>query len=832
MLRGLGAQSRGARLTKRPSNTVPVYQAMEDAHLKLGHTVAEAQADWNSLKAGKSSKEELHKAAGARLLELQASLRNRVQRNSTFWGAPVSRMVQGGELSYDPVTGWPLGVAPPPRPPSPAAVMMTLPEQPVELSEPAIVNSQSTKRKTPAQDEAKAKIGELEAEINVTHGLLSRPLCVDRSRFLEKLQKLREEKKAWKQKLQRMQESAVRSKKQRTKIRKTLSLLAETNSDVAAPRDGPGQPPLEERMPELVSTLLSMAKACGAADPRRATEIVSVPKTLDETVAYLEKQGFKVSRSGTYLRFVPRNHITIEGRRHCKCLPIKLCRAQNNERRKNPDSDFAYDSAQTVRELVSYLGPDYVFFYSPDDKCRVALGITAATKQAPMLMHLEYKVKLPDHDHPVGPRHKLIPSVIAVCIVKPGMVGDPGAVSYSGPTFISIRSGKHDTSNAITHHEDELHMMDHPICTPYSKNPDGTYKPVIVKQSDSGPDEAARNPQTLAANIALFKKTSAECLIHYSFAGGRSAYGFCERRMAPLSADMAGLVLSHETYGSHLSKSGKTKDKELELRNFMAAQETLAAIWANTCINNHPTVTRAVAPAEKPPLPPVDLSWVSRHVRQSKYLTIIIRCLDPACCPPCKSPIRELLGAGFLPYSRQVCVGLRAAEPESGTDRPQWASLSLRLAFPSLAPRDSLRFPEVPFDLYCPSTRQKLEERICTHPGCGVYHPSKRAVYLHRIAVHGRRRGGGRRRVLLPAAAVQDDIDIQDAASSQYELDAQSEGSTDYDIRSTPDPSEDEEFRAGLDALLEDDAPIQVIENVEAWLMSPWEIQEEPHSST
>ena len=81
--------------------------------------------------------------------------------------------------------------------------------------------------------------------------------------------------------------------------------------------------------------------------------------------------------------------------------------------------------------------------------------------------------------------------------------------------------------------------------------------------------------------------------------------------------------------------------------------------------------------------------------------------------------------------------------------------------------------------------------------------------------------------MLLPAAAVQDDIDIQDAASSQYELDAQSEGSTDYDIRSTPDPSEDEEFRAGLDALLEDDAPIPVIQNVEAWLMSPWGIQEE-----
>lgn len=43
----------------------------------------------------------------------------------------------------------------------------------------------------------------------------------------------------------------------------------------------------------------------------------------------------------------------------------------------------------------------------------VPLGKTAAKLQAPILMHMEYKVQLPDHDWVVASKHKLIPSVYA-----------------------------------------------------------------------------------------------------------------------------------------------------------------------------------------------------------------------------------------------------------------------------------------------------------------------------------------------------------------------------------------------------------------------------------
>lgn len=45
--------------------------------------------------------------------------------------------------------------------------------------------------------------------------------------------------------------------------------------------------------------------------------------------------------------------------------------------------------------------------------------------------------------------------------------------------------------------------------------------------------------------------------------------------MAPLSRDLAGLILPHDYYGSHLDNQGKTTDQELEKLNFGKAGRTL-----------------------------------------------------------------------------------------------------------------------------------------------------------------------------------------------------------------------------------------------------------------
>ena len=58
------------------------------------------------------------------------------------------------------------------------------------------------------------------------------------------------------------------------------------------------------------------------------------------------------------------------------------------------------------------MGPAEVNFHSMDEKTKVPISITAAKKQIPLPMHMEYQNILPDHYFVVGCKHKLITSVI------------------------------------------------------------------------------------------------------------------------------------------------------------------------------------------------------------------------------------------------------------------------------------------------------------------------------------------------------------------------------------------------------------------------------------
>ena len=47
-------------------------------------------------------------------------------------------------------------------------------------------------------------------------------------------------------------------------------------------------------------------------------------------------------------------------------------------------------------------GPDSVLVLSIDDKAKIPIGMGAATKQTPMVMHVTYEIRLPDHDFVVA----------------------------------------------------------------------------------------------------------------------------------------------------------------------------------------------------------------------------------------------------------------------------------------------------------------------------------------------------------------------------------------------------------------------------------------------
>lgn len=164
-------------------------------------------------------------------------------------------------------------------------------------------------------------------------------------------------------------------------------------------------------------------------------------KSLDDLCTQLQKDGFQIKRGALYLRLLPKRSNTQEGKRHVVTVPVKLLRAQNYSHEKHIDGRFCTATINAIEELCSFLGPNEVLFMSNDDKARVCVGLTAAKRQAPMVMHVEYKVSLPDHDWVVAVKHKLIPSVYAGIVIKPDGLGKLEAVGYSGPTFIAIRSG-------------------------------------------------------------------------------------------------------------------------------------------------------------------------------------------------------------------------------------------------------------------------------------------------------------------------------------------------------------------------------------------------------
>lgn len=104
-------------------------------------------------------------------------------------------------------------------------------------------------------------------------------------------------------------------------------------------------------------------------------------------------------------------------------------------------------------------------------------------------------------------------------------------------------------------------------------------------------------------------------------APGRSCYNRVERRMAPLSAQLSGVVLPHDTCGTHLYSRGRTIDKELELKNFAIAGSMLANLWNENVIDGHPVIAEYLDPKEYSDVSlRVDQEWYMTHVRESQYL--------------------------------------------------------------------------------------------------------------------------------------------------------------------------------------------------------------------
>ena len=384
--------------------------------------------------------------------------------------------------------------------------------------------------------------------------------------------------------LKRIKQNQENQRKFRQRRKKKFAALDEDIKKKLGMQPEVGRPPVTDDN-ILIQSITDIALAGSAADDRRRSEIIRTIKSLDDLHEYLQKElGVSVSRSALYLRLLPKDSTTTEGKRHVTTAPVKLARPDNNLHKAHPDSLFAKATLNNLEEIASILGPEEVTLHSQDVKCRVAIGLTAAKKQAPLLMHMEYRVTLPDHDFVVAKSHKLIPSVIAAVEIKKECFTTPG-VTYSGPTYISIWSAKHSSSTALSHLQDMKRVRQLPQFHDNMYTSNDLVKPIMIITCDGGPDENPRYQKTISCAIDYFCSYDLDTLFIGINAPGRSSFNRVERRMDPLSDDLAGIILLHDHHGNHLDDQGKTIDVELEQKNFAHAGSILAEIWSKTVID-------------------------------------------------------------------------------------------------------------------------------------------------------------------------------------------------------------------------------------------------------
>ena len=499
---------------------------------------------------------------------------------------------------------------------------------------------------TPAQDKLREELSEKEKALNGLYEARAIGLSGHSAIFIEaQIKKAKAEISAMKKQLKLKEQRAKASRKFRENRKSVEERLKLEHPEFAAAlnlRDNPGKPRVECDQPELLKTILEIATYGSACGDRRRDDIFRTVKTLDDLHKAITNLGFSVSRSALYLKLLPRDGSTIEGKRHVNTVPVRLVRPQNDLRRKHPDRMFAAETSFACDKIATTIGPLACVYLAQDDKSSVFIGKTAAKVQAPILMNMRVRVRLPDHDFCVGSRHLLVPSVIAHCNID-----TKAGVSYSGTTYIAVRSSKHNNSSAFSHQEDLIRFREHH--PEVFEVPDtGEVKPVLIKSVDRGPDENPRYENNKKMACKTFVDFNLDCLIEVTQAPGHSAFNRAERKMFHLSKEMSGLVLPHDTYGSHLV-NGKTVDDELEIKNFQAAGETLCGIWNNLVVDGYPTKAEYISSdvLESTKNYEVSSMYRSQHILETQYMTVILKCTNSDCCKPMKTNIDV-----FFPHRR------------------------------------------------------------------------------------------------------------------------------------------------------------------------------------
>ena len=578
---------------------------------------------------------------------------------------------------------------------------------------------------TPKQDELNKDIN-IENEILVSlyrKRDLEQASESDRKEILTRKATLKRLKKELKEVIQ----NATRQKKLRDERKRKLESMDETTRKKLMGKATSDLGRLEKcDKSELIKAIYRIAISGSATHDQRRNEVRRAVKTLDQLTEALNREGFELKRSSVYLHLLLRNHRSIERKRHVTTAPFKLYKSQNSKHASHPSTKFARASIRSLEEIAAILGPAEVTFHSQDGKAKVPIGLTAANKQAPMLMHMEYQVTLPDHDFVVAPKHSLIPSVIGDMKLVNSKDLTNDAVTYSGATYIGIRSAKHSASSAFAHFQDMMRVRSLPEFARSFQTDRHEEKKVMIVTVDGDPEENPRYEKAINCSIKYFVENGLDAFFLATNAPGRSA-------LVKLSKELSGVILEHDKFGSHLDANGVTVDKYLELKNFEYAGRTLAEIWSGLVIDGSPVVTEFIEDDAPVIMGTKSEEWKACHVRQSQYFLQIVKCANPKCCLSFQSSCLKVAPKTFLPPPLPVFHtrnGIEwAKDDKDATYLSLYQNISLQNAL--MPAQATKKFPKgIPCDYSCPFVDQDMiKRRMCSH--CGLYSSSLKAKSLH-----------------------------------------------------------------------------------------------------
>ncbi|CAF1564363.1 unnamed protein product, partial [Adineta steineri] len=496
--------------------------------------------------------------------------------------------------------------------------------------------------------------------------------------------------------LKRLQSKQRASTRYRERKKRRVEQLCASNPEVAAELSKIFRPTtmrmqIEEDCPDLLQIIAEIARVGGASDNKGKACV-----SLDDLKDKIKERGYEIRKSSLYYRLMPNRALSHDGKKHVVTVPIRLRKLQGIALPPpHEDCHFTAAALRHIKDLAGIFGNDCVFYLTQDTKSKVSIGRPSAKGQALLIMHMDYEISSAEPQATsTMTNHQLKP-----CVYAASLIDEAGLISCVGPTYVSIRSAKHDRITHETHAIDFDRLVQMKEFEKFARDHLGRVKPIVVINVDNcGSENNTRYPKVLSTAIDKFKKHNLDALIMTTQAPGQALFNVVERRLSPMSHDLAGLIFPHDHFGTHLNDTGVTEHAELEKTNFKMAGDVLAEVWSMNVLDEHPVVAEYINPSplvdeqlkmadstltldsiidrvcaeedEEAPLDQrvsqtrptttiptteikteydIDEYWCATHVLQTQYTIQIIRCNNPSCCTPWRSNYIQVFPHRFLP---------------------------------------------------------------------------------------------------------------------------------------------------------------------------------------